>query len=130
MLIGEKGVSLKSSRKKMKVLVFLEYTFLFAPAEGWSHLYEFEHDLARFFSERGFEADIFKTIEGQGTKRILYLKRKEPIVKNISERPQPGRPKTTKGIIRDMSNRPLRKAAEEYDKKRFNMDKPFNELKK
>ena len=55
--------------------VLLEYAFLFDPSEMWSHLYQFEGALAEFFSKRGMEAEIVKSIEGQAGKRVLFLKK-------------------------------------------------------
>jgi hypothetical protein len=111
----------------MNEITFLEYTFMFKPSEGWSHLYEFEKDISSFFDERGFVAEIIKVIEGGANKRVLYLKKKTPI---IPDRPNPsGRPMSTKGILKGMTNRPLRKSAEEFDKKRLNLDKPMGRIK-
>jgi len=110
----------------MSEIVFLEYTFMFKPSEGFAHLYEFEQALARFFSEKGLEASILKPVDGQNARRILYLCKKGQDKQTPN---QPGRPKSTKGIIREMSNRPLRKSAGEYDKKKLNLDKPLKRIK-
>lgn len=63
-------------------MAFLEYMFIFDTAEAWQHLYQFEDDLAKFFKERGFEATIVKTIEGQASgRRILAIKRVDVLAK-------------------------------------------------
>jgi len=110
----------------MNEIAFLEYTFIFKPSEGFAHLYEFEQALGRFFSERGLEALILKPVDGQNSRRILYLSKKDQVKQTPN---QPGRPKSAKGIIREMSSRPLRKSAGEYDKKRLNLDKPLKRIK-
>lgn len=70
----------------MKQYAFLEYTFMFEPSGTWPHLYEFEKDLARFFSEHGFEAEIMKTVEGQSGKRILLIQKKPEVVEKVVEK--------------------------------------------
>jgi len=55
--------------------VFLDYTFLFDSNDTWQHLHQFEGDLSKFFAERGFQAEVIKTVEGQIGKRILLIKR-------------------------------------------------------
>lgn len=72
----------------MKQYAFLEYTFMFEPSGTWPHLYEFEKDLARFFSEHGFEAEIMKTVEGQSGKRILLIQKKAGSCRESSRKDQ------------------------------------------
>lgn len=69
----------------MNKMVMLDYTFLFEPDNTWGHLYQFESELSKFFASRGFEAQIVKSIEGQQGRRILLIKRVDPLH-------QPGNP--------------------------------------
>jgi hypothetical protein len=83
-------------------IAMLQYNFMFDPSEAWSSLYEFESDLAKFFSGKSLEAQIIKSIEGQSGNRILYIRRKA----TVAPSPSPvGRPKTPKGKLREMSKR-------------------------
>lgn len=85
----------------MKDIVFLEYTFLFDPREAWSNLFEFERDLASFFNERGFEARIIKTVEGQIGKRLLRIeKRKEVEVDEMAQRAGQKSPRLNKRVLK------------------------------
>lgn len=71
----------------MKNLAFLEYIFMFDPNDTWSHLYEFENQLAKFFSSHNMEAQIIKTVEGGSTRRILLIKAK-PLMPVGPSRPE------------------------------------------
>lgn len=73
----------------MNKLAFLEYIFMFNPEESWGHLYEFENQLAKFFTAQGLEAQIVKTVEGSGSRRILLIKRKPTMpVRSIDPKPK------------------------------------------
>ena len=68
----------------MKV-VFLEYSFIFDPADTWSHIWEFEEDLAKFFEERGLEALTISSVDERAGKRLLYISKKQELVPPIPE---------------------------------------------
>jgi hypothetical protein len=53
--------------------VYLKYGFIFDPASTWAHKFQFEQDLARFFSKNGLEAEIIETAEGQESIDILMI---------------------------------------------------------
>ena len=55
---------------------------MFNPLRAWSHIDDFEKDLADFFSAYGFEAQILKTIGGYEGKRVLYITKVEGIPKD------------------------------------------------
>ena len=65
----------------MAKYVFIKYNFLFDPSNTWSHLSQFENDLAEFFSANGFEAEIVKGVSGQVGERILLIKRVDNMLK-------------------------------------------------
>jgi hypothetical protein len=64
----------------MKNFVMLDYTFLFDPNSSWSHLSQFEGDLAEFFSANGLRAEIVEPMKGQIGRRILLIKRIDPML--------------------------------------------------
>ena len=51
---------------------------MFDPSEAWSNGYQFENQLADFFSAYGFEAQIVETRGGTG-RRVIYLEKVEPL---------------------------------------------------
>lgn len=105
----------------MKQIAFLEYMFMFDPSEAWSHLFEFEQEIARFFRQCGLEATIIKPVEGQQSRRMLYLKKAE-VIKPISN-PQ-GRPKTPQEIMKGMQHQPSH-AERTFGNQKLNMNKPI-----
>lgn len=64
-----------------KDLVMLDYSFLFEPGAPWTNLYQFEDELGKFFSARGFQGQIVETMKGQGSRRVLLIKRVDPLLK-------------------------------------------------
>jgi hypothetical protein len=57
--------------------VFLEYEFIFDPAETWSSLYELEGSLTKYLDSIGMEGEIMETVEGQSNgRRIIFVKKK------------------------------------------------------
>jgi len=56
-----------------KKLAFLDYTFVFNPSETWSHLHEFEADLARHFRQVGLDAEIVRGMGSSG-RTMLFVK--------------------------------------------------------
>lgn len=55
----------------MKNIAILKYTIIFDPSDTWSNGYQFEHDLALFFSNHGKEAKIITSAGGTGERVIL-----------------------------------------------------------
>jgi hypothetical protein len=110
-------------------IVFLEYTFMFDPAASWSSLYQFEDQLGKFFGDRGFDAELIKSVEGQpGGKRILYLRPKKMIVPSTPE--SVGRPKTSQGRMKDLKEHHPKAAERDFGTKKLNTNLPVNALKK
>ena len=70
----------------MKGMEFLEYIFIFDPSTTWSHLYDFEKDLADFFASKGFEAETIRSIKGQLGKGVLYVKKKDKVEQRVLDR--------------------------------------------
>jgi len=106
--------------------VLLDYMFLFDPANTWQHLYQFEQDLAKFFKSHGFESEIIKNVEGQTSKRLLYIRKKEEIVK---EAPKPvGRPQTIKGRIRGLTERKVKAPERKFKEKSKRVDRGFRRI--
>jgi hypothetical protein len=96
--------------------VFLEYSFLFDAVDTWQHLYQFESDLAKFFSERGLEAEIIKTVEGQASgRRILAISKKNNLESKVTDKAR-GRPQSIKGRISDFKRVNLRAPAVKFQK--------------
>ena len=104
----------------------LQYNFMFDPAETWSSLYEFEADLARFFSSKNLDAQIIKSIEGQSGNRILYIKKKPDVALTPN---QPGRPKTPQGKLKDASRHVPKAPERDFGVKKLNVNKIFNKVK-
>jgi hypothetical protein len=107
-------------------IAMLQYNFMFDPAETWSSLYEFESDLAKFFSSKSLDAQIIKSIEGQSGNRILYIKKKLDI--SLTPNPQ-GRPKTPQGKLKDESRHVARAPERDFGTKKLNVNKIFNKVK-
>lgn len=63
----------------MKNIAVLKYTIMFDPSETWSNGYLFENDFAKFFSDKGFEAQIIVSAGGTG-ERIINIVRKDIVV--------------------------------------------------
>lgn len=76
---------------KKAIPAFLEYAFIFDTTETWQHLFQFEQDLSKFFALHGCEAQILKTIEGGGSKRILYIKRIDKLLQPAVKKNMPVR---------------------------------------
>ena len=95
----------------MKNTIFLEYTFLFDADNTWQHLSQFESELAEFFGDKGFSADILKSISGQSGRRILLIKKVDPI-EEIREQStkDPGKQ------LKEYANRKLRTPAVKFMK--------------
>jgi hypothetical protein len=81
----------------MKSYAFLQYAFIFDPAEGWSHAYQFEKDMADFFAAHGFDAELMKQVEGSSGTKVIILKKIDSGVIPTPEANRPGRPITIPG---------------------------------
>jgi hypothetical protein len=99
----------------MKQPVFLEYTFLFDSSETWSHLSQFEADLADFFSVHEYQAEIVKTVGGQSGKRIMMLTRID-MPRGQVQTVQDERRKQPGSQIKEMAQRKLPKPAIQFMK--------------
>lgn len=61
----------------MKNLAILDYTFIFEPSvETWQRGFDFERDLADYFSAHEFKADIVD-VTGGSTRRVIYVSKIE-----------------------------------------------------
>ena len=96
-------------------LVFLDYTFMFDGTNPFSHLYEFETALGKFFDEKGLVAENIKSVEGSLAKRVMYITRKPDMGQPAEPKPV-GRPQTLKGKIRELSDRKFRAPAIKFMK--------------
>ncbi|MBU1092551.1 hypothetical protein KJ836_02700 [Patescibacteria group bacterium] len=103
-----------------KKIALLEYQFLFDPSETWSNLYQFEADLAKFFLQKGLEANVIKTVDGSNGRRILLIERKPMI--GEPKTPQ-GRPKTPQGILKDMKKHNPKAPERDFGTRRLNVSK-------
>jgi hypothetical protein len=66
-----------------KQLAYLDYTFVFDPSQTWSHLHEFEADLARHFKQVGLEAEIVRGMGSTG-RAMLFIKPKPDSVMEVT----------------------------------------------
>lgn len=98
----------------MKNVAFLDYTFLIDTNNAFSHLFEFEKELAEFFDKKGLEAHILKAVEGSQSKRLMFICKKMDVG---TPPPAPvGRPITPKGLIKKLGERKLRAPAVKFMK--------------
>jgi hypothetical protein len=68
----------------MKNTVYLEYAFIFTKDSNiWNHLYEFEKDLAAFFSAKGLECEQVSTLEGSTGKHLLMIRKATSAVETL-----------------------------------------------
>lgn len=82
----------------MKDVAFLEYAFMFNPNETWTHLHQFESDLADYFKTLGLEAEIVNSANGQPGKRIMLLKK----IEMVGSVPVSGTKATTQPVKKQM----------------------------
>jgi hypothetical protein len=99
----------------MSKLVFLKYAFLFDAAESYSHLYQFERDLADFFKTKGFVAELPKMIEGYQGEKIILLKRVDSMIAPTLKQ-QPGRPQSIQGKFNQMRGHKLNAKERDFRK--------------
>jgi len=67
--------------KDPKNPVFLKYGFLFdADSMPWRHLDDFERDLGEFFTSKGLQAKVVKTLDEQKSERIVWLCKKPEVL--------------------------------------------------
>lgn len=80
-------------------IVFLEYFFVFDPADTWQHIDQFEADLAKYLDEHGLEGEIIHSAEDKKGKRILKITKKP----ELPPVPQPESMDTSKKRLKAMS---------------------------
>lgn len=107
-------------------LAALEYMFMFDATNTWQHSYQFEQDLSDFFAAHGYEANVVKTVEGSGGRRILYVRRIQPLIAPIKN--PPGRPASTGTMLNKF--RDGKESAKERDFKKGSLVKTKGYLKK
>lgn len=64
----------------------LKYIFIFKKSDNiWNSAYEFEKDLADFFTAHALEAETIQTVEGNNADRMFILKKLEiiPTLQNV-----------------------------------------------
>lgn len=58
----------------------LEYKIIFDPAETWAHKDQFEQDFAKFFTDRGLEAEYIDMADSQKPHvRMLLIQKNDSI---------------------------------------------------
>lgn len=87
--------------------VILQYTFLFDPSQAWSHLNQFENDLADFFAAQGLEANVIPSVKGQNGVRIMELS-KIDFVSRATNNNAEGKSKTMEQIKQVQSAAPTK----------------------
>src|SRR3990167_6105153 len=68
-----------------KQYVSLNYQFIFQGGSPWTHLSQFEADLADFFSANEVQAEVIKGVNGQQGTRIMLLSSLSIISRNPVE---------------------------------------------
>lgn len=97
----------------------LDYTFILDTAQTFSHVYEFEKGLKQFFAQHGLDAKLIQFVDGSGQKRAMYITKKSDIIPVPKDDKKVGRPMTLKGKIERLSDRKLRKPAQEFAERRI-----------
>lgn len=100
----------------MKNPVFLEYMFVFDPAEGWAHLYEFESMFANYLKTIGFEGEVVKRVDGQSGRGMIFITKKQAIL--VEEKLPVGRPPSIGTTMRNIAPEKKVRAAERNFKNR------------
>ena len=100
-------------------LVFLDYSFLFDAEATFNHLYEFEKMLFEFFKTRNLQGEVIKSVEGGSPKRLVYISKLQNVVDIGPAKAPVGRPITLKGQIKRLSERKLRKPAQEFKERKL-----------
>ena len=75
--------------------------------------------LFKFFDEHNLEAEVIKGMEGANVKRLVSVTKKVQTVEVGPAKAPVGRPVTLKGQIKRLSERKLRKPAEEFKEKKL-----------
>lgn len=57
--------------------VYVNYLFVFDPAETWGHMYELDSDLGKFLKEKGLDADL---ADGNTGTKVLLISKATPKV--------------------------------------------------
>ena len=71
---------------------FLQYGFIFNPAEGWNNVFAFEKDMADFFDAHGFDAEALNQLAGSSGVKVFILKRIDDSIVPTPPANKPGRP--------------------------------------
>jgi len=67
----------------MSKVAILEYNFIFTPStKTWTNLYQFEQQLAKYFSMCNLEAEIIQSVDGGSSKRFMNIRPKETLIKD------------------------------------------------
>ena len=74
-------------------LMYIDYSFVYDPAETFQYMYEFESMLDDFLESKGLEAEKISSFV-PGGKCIIYIKKK-PLMEQIKSE-EPYDPKTSK----------------------------------
>jgi hypothetical protein len=96
---------------------FLQYSFIFDPSQSWSHVYQFEKDLADFFAANGFEAELMKQVEGSSNQKVFILKKIEGSI--VPTNSQPGRPITIPGTFKKIREMKVSAKVRDFKKGTF-----------
>jgi hypothetical protein len=99
----------------MVKLTFVDYTFMFDGTNPFSHVFEFDTALGKFFDAHGLQAENIKSVEGSLAKRVIYITKK-PDMGQPTEPKAVGRPITLKGQIKRLSDRKFRAPAIQFMK--------------
>lgn len=60
--------------------VFLEYTFIFDPAELWRTRSAFDADLAALFKARGMQVETVESSDNDSSDRMLLISKAQDVV--------------------------------------------------
>ena len=80
----------------------VEYLFMFDSNGPWRNIFDFERDLATFFSERGIVAETSVMFEGYNGRKVVWLSKKEeilPAVAPSTEKSSTQFPTSSKNLI-------------------------------
>jgi len=101
----------------MAEVKLLEYTFLVDAIGSFTTLSEFEKFFNDFLDSRGLSGEIVSPMAGSKDHRVMYITKKEVVYEPA---PAPvGRPITIKGQLKRLTDRKLRKPAEEFKERKL-----------
>jgi len=97
--------------------VLLKRYYIFNPSEtGWTRIYEYDNQYAKFLDSIGLQAFKFDVF-GDPSEAIIEITKKPDAI-NLSPNPV-GRPKTVKGIIKTFSRKDMKAPEREFKKGAF-----------